>query len=305
MPESKRPLLSPNQYTLFFIICLSFICALILSLLASALKEPQQNAMELDRNKQLLIAAKILSPYGYFLVEDEGETFKPAKFSDQGYLVPSEDKIIPSGTEIMQVFRRRVSPFLVNAKGEETTFQKAGINEQAYIADYKKSGYYTQREKLIYKIFGNVPEGKTPAVQGYAIPLNGMGLWDAIYGYIAFKPDGNTVIGTSWYDQKETPGLGANIAEPLWQSQFLGKQLFQESADGKTDFKSAPLGIVVIKGRVSEVLGNSPKSHNSVDGMAGATLTGNGVTNAFRDCLAPYRPFLIKIHRSYKTGEGK
>ena len=64
---------------------------------------------------------------------------------------------------------------------------------------------------------------------------------------------------STWYDQKETPGLGANIAEAYWQSLFPSKKLFQEGADGKTDFKTAPLGITVVKGKVSEVLGDVTK----------------------------------------------
>ena len=130
--------------------------------------------------------------------------------------------------------------------------------------------------------------------------MNGYGLWDAIYGYLAIKPDGNTIIGIAWYDQKETPGLGANIAEPSWQKQFLGKHIFQESPDGKTDYKTAPLGIVVVKGKVQNVLGDSPKSKSAVDGMAGATLTGNGVTDAYRSVLSAYRPFLVRIASEYK-----
>ena len=136
--------------------------------------------------------------------------------------------------------------------------------------------------------------------EGYVIPVNGFGLWDAIYGYLAVATDGNTVIGISWYDQKETPGLGANISEAPWQDLFPGKKIFQESADGKTEFKMTPLGIVVVKGKVSEVLGTNPKSKSAVDGMAGATLTGNGVTDAYRDVLGPYRPFLMKLNMAAK-----
>ncbi len=58
-----------------------------------------------------------------------------------------------------------------------------------------------------------------------------------------------------------------------------------QSPDGKTDYKAAPIGIIVVKGKVSEVLGDTPKSKSAVDGMAGATLTGNGVTDAYRDVL--------------------
>src|SRR5690606_10592622 len=129
---------------------------------------------------------------------------------------------------------------------------------------------------------------------GYVIPVNGYGLWDAIYGYLAIEPNGETVIGTSWYDQKETPGLGANIADAEWQDLFPGKLIFQPRANGEVDPATAPIGIVVVKGRVSEVLGDAPKAKNAVDGMPGATLTGNGVTDAYRFVLNAYRPFFVK-----------
>ncbi|WP_228840645.1 NADH:ubiquinone reductase (Na(+)-transporting) subunit C [Candidatus Protochlamydia phocaeensis] len=310
MQEPKRAFrISQNQYTLLFMVILSLICALILSVLASALQKPQEMAKELDRSKQMLIAARIISPYGYFLIQDKQGQFVPAKFTKGGVLEPSEEKIIPSGDQILDVYRTRISSFLVNDSGEPTTFQQAGIDEQKYVSDFRKTGYYREPLKLIYKIYPNPQAGKKEekekAIEGYVIPINGMGLWDAIYGYLAIKPDGNTVIGISWYDQKETPGLGANIAEPDWQSQFPGKHIFQESGGGKTDFKTASLGITVVKGKVNEVLGNSPKALSAVDGMAGATLTGNGVTNAYKDVLAAYRPFLIRAHDELENSQTK
>jgi Na+-transporting NADH:ubiquinone oxidoreductase subunit C len=280
-------------------VILSFVCALILSVLASALRVPQEVAKELDRSTQMLIAARIMSPFGYFLIEEKPNQFVPAKLTSDGLLEPSQETLIPSRDEVLEVYRKRISSFLVNDKGEPTTFQEAGIDETKYVADYRKTGYYLQPNKLIYKIHPNAKTAE--AIEGYVIPINGMGLWDAIYGYLAIKPDGNTVIGISWYDQKETPGLGANIAEAEWQSQFPDKHIFQESPNGKTDFKAAPIGITVVKGKVAEVLGNSPKAKSAVDGMAGATLTGNGVTNAYKDVLNAYRPFLVRIHEANQT----
>ncbi len=295
---NQKPRMSQNQYTLIFMVILSLVCALILSVLASSLKGPQELSKELDRSKQMLIAARIISPYGYFLIQNEKGEFLPAKFVTGGSLEQIDREIIPTGEQILEIYKNRIQPFLTNSKGEITTFQEAKIDESQYVAQYRKTGYYRQPWKLIYKIFPNKKNSKdideNSPIEGYVIPVNGMGLWDAIYGYLAIKPDGNTVIGISWYDQKETPGLGANIADAPWQSQFPGKHIFQENADGKTDFQTATLGITVVKGKVSEVLGNSPKALSAVDGMAGATLTGNGVTNAYKNVLAAYRPFLIK-----------
>lgn len=311
MSESNSSSSPPKNtsYTLIFMVVLSLVCAIILSVLASALKTPQEMAKELDRSKQMLIAARILSPYGYFQVQDREGHFVPAKLVEGKTLEATNQENVPSQEDILEVYRTRIEGILVNDQGEETTFQKAGINEEKYVQDFRKSGYYKESLKLIYKIFANPTlndrNEKERKVIGYVIPVNGMGLWDAIYGYLAIEPNGNDIIGISWYDQKETPGLGANISEPEWQSQFPGKHIFQESANGKTDFNTSPLGITVVKGKVKEVLANSPKALSAVDGMAGATLTGNGVTNAYRDVLAAYRPFLLRIHTASEKSEQK
>lgn len=275
-------------------VVLSFVCALILSLLASALAKPKEIAKDLDRSKQMMIAAKVLDHDGYFLMKSDGQ-YVPAKYSQEGILVPGSTRDIANREQLIEVYQKRFKPLLVDDKGELTTFEEAGINPEIYLDSYKKTGYYKQPQKLIYKILPNSKDDKE--VEGYVIPVNGLGLWDAIYGYLALQPDGNTVIGATWYDQKETPGLGANISEAPWQNLFPGKKIFQESATGSINFKTAPLGINVVKGKVAEVYGEIPKAKSAVDGMAGATLTGNGVTDAYRNVLAGYRPFLMKLNQ--------
>lgn len=274
-------------------VVLSFCCALILSLLASALHTPKEIAKELDRSKQMMIAAKILSHEGYFLIPDKEGKLVPGKY-EKGVLVPGSTHDFAAQKELLNIYNRRLKPYLVDDKGELKTFPEANMNQVSYTDQYRKTGYYLEPLKLIYAI---LPNQAAEEPIGYVIPINGFGLWDAIYGYLAISTDGNTVIGISWYDQKETPGLGANIADAPWQNLFPGKRIFQESASGKTDFKTAPLGITVVKGKVSEVLGDSPKAKSAVDGMAGATLTGNGVTDAYKAVLNAYRPFLIQLHK--------
>lgn len=296
MSEPSQPRFT-NSSTILFMVILSFICAVILSVLASALAKPKEEAKELDRSKQMMIAARIYSLNGYFEVENSDGKIVPAKEEGDGYLVPGSESDIASRDQVLDVYKKRFRSFLVNDKGERFTFEQAKINENDYITENKKKGYYLQPYKLVYEILPNTKESeKDQKPIGYVIPVNGFGLWDAIYGFIALKTDGDTVIGISWYDQKETPGLGANIAEAPWQSLFPGKLVFQQSADGKTDYKTAPIGIIVVRGKVTEVLGNSPKAKSAVDGMAGATLTGNGVTQAYQDVLSAYRPFLLKLH---------
>jgi len=268
------------------------------------LDEPKAIAKDLDRNKQMMIAAKILSHEGYFLILDNEGKLIPAKYTPEGLLSSGSIHDIATKDQLLKIYKSRLIPMLVNKDGDLISFKTAGLNEEEYTNIFRKIGYYKQSYKLIYKLLPN-PTGKTTAAntnsqkpEGYVIPINGFGLWDAIYGYIALKPDGNTVIGISWYDKKETPGLGANIAEPQWQNLFPGKKIFLENADGSVDYKTTPIGITVVKGKVAEVLGSSPKANSAVDGMSGATLTGNGVTDAYREVLDAYRPFFIKLHEA-------
>ncbi|PJD96479.1 MAG: NADH:ubiquinone reductase (Na(+)-transporting) subunit C [Parachlamydia sp.] len=293
-----------NAKVITFIVILSFICALILSTLASVLAKPKEVAQEIDRSKQMMIAAKILSHEGYFLIQDKDGKYSPAKF-EKGKLVPGTVNDIPTNEQILDIYKNRLKAFLVDGKGKIYSFKEAGINEDEYVAENKKNGYYKLPYRLIYEILPNEADEKSAKPIGYVIPVNGYGLWDAIYGYIAIKPDANTVIGISWYDQKETPGLGANIAEASWQNLFPGKHIFQASPSGKTDFKTSGVGILVVKGKVSEVLGDTPKAESAVDGMAGATLTGNGVTDAYREVLAAYRPFFISVNAENKSDNQK
>lgn len=291
-------------------VVLSFVCALILSVLASALAEPKEIAKDLDRSKQMMIAAKILSHDGYFLIKNDEGKYIPAKYLKDGLLIPESPEDLATRNQLLDVYKSRLIPMLADGQGNLTTFAAANLNEDEYLSSYRKTGYYLQPLKLLYKIKPNPhseakPGSKQEAAEGYVIPVNGFGLWDAIYGYLAIDIDGDTVIGTTWYDQKETPGLGANISEAQWQNLFPGKLIFQPSADGKTNFKTAPLGITVVKGRVAEVLGNSPKAKSAVDGMAGATLTGNGVTDAYRNVLNAYRPFLLKLQEAFEKTSQK
>ncbi len=303
VPEETPKTTYTNSQVIIFMVILSFTCALILSLLASALEQPKEIAKELDRSQQMMIAAKMLSHDGYFLMENDKGEFIPAKYQKGGLLVPGSKNDIPTRAELLEIYQKRLIPVLVDDKGDLTTFEQTNIDKDDYISKYRKTGYYKQPYKLLYKIMPN-SEASTAEDNpiGYVIPVNGYGLWDAIYGYMAIKPDGDTIIGISWYDQKETPGLGADIAAGYWQDLFTGKVIFQETPSGKTDFKTAAIGIIVVRGKVSDVLGSSPKAKSAVDGMAGATLTGNGVTEAYSTVLNAYRPFFIKIHEENSKG---
>ena len=155
------------------------------------------------------------------------------------------------------------------------------INE-VYI-DRKGTVYKKQEdiEKNPLKIYQRMDNG---LITGYAIPIEGKGLWGTMYGYFAIEPDAVTVKGITFYRHKETPGLGGEVDKDWFKNNFIGKRLVDN--DGKL------VSIEVIKGFVSE---KDPEAYRKVDGISGATITGKGVTNFLKKDLDKYEPYFKKI----------
>jgi Na+-transporting NADH:ubiquinone oxidoreductase subunit C len=111
----------------------------------------------------------------------------------------------------------------------------------------------------------------------YIIPLEGIGLWGSIRGYLALTDDFSTVYGGVFDHDAETPGLGAEISRTSFSDPFRGKSLYRGE-----QFVS----ISVLKP------GKAGDNPNAVDGISGGTLTSRGVENMIRESLEPYLPFL-------------
>jgi Na+-transporting NADH:ubiquinone oxidoreductase subunit C len=259
-----------NKKTFFFVLILCTFAAAILSLVAEGLKSPQRDAKKLYKSKQLLLATQILSYEGTI------------------------DGVKATPEEILKVVEKRFLTRLTDDKGNLYTFDEVGIHQEEYLAGNAKLGFAHLPYKLIY-VVKEKEVSKTP--YGYVIPVNGYGLWDAIYGYLGLKANGDTILGMTWYDQKETPGLGGEIALPEWQEQFIGKVIFQKNSRGQTNIDQAELGIKVVKTTVKEIYGNRPIAASAVDGIPGASITVSGVNDAIRTSLTPYRPFLTRAYK--------
>ena len=121
------------------------------------------------------------------------------------------------------------------------------------------------------------------------LPVSGYGLWSTLHGFLALESDGNTVADIVFYAHGETAGIGDFVSKPSWRSLWPGKRAYD--AEGQLELE-------IIKGRVAP---DDPMRDYHVDGVSGATLTGNGVTNLLRYWLGEdgYGPFLARIR-----GEG-
>lgn len=118
----------------------------------------------------------------------------------------------------------------------------------------------------------------------YIAPIRGKGLWDAIWGYVALDKD--MVVQGAYFDHKgETPGLGANIKQRFFMDDFIGEHLLDASGNFK--------GITVAKGNADPK--NTDKTDNEVDAIAGATITGDGVTAMIKSDLKLYMPYFNNL----------
>ncbi|MCX7819131.1 MAG: FMN-binding protein [Kiritimatiellae bacterium] len=115
-----------------------------------------------------------------------------------------------------------------------------------------------------------------------AIPVSGKGLWSTIYGYLALDAELDEIVGLTFYRHGETPGLGGEIEQPWFQDQFRGRRI---ARNGEW------LPIVVAKGVASPEAKSDPH-RLVVDGISGATLTGQGVTRFLNECVKKYEPYL-------------
>ncbi|MFL1897014.1 Na(+)-translocating NADH-quinone reductase subunit C [Aquimarina sp. 2-A2] len=129
--------------------------------------------------------------------------------------------------------------------------------------------------------------GEKDGEKFYIIPVRGNGLWDAIWGYVALNDNFDTVKGAFFDHKGETPGLGANITEAYFREDFLGEKILD--ADGNYR------GIEVKKGNSDPK--NNRKDDNAVDALAGATITGDGVTAMVKKGIKMYLPYFETLKK--------
>ncbi len=123
------------------------------------------------------------------------------------------------------------------------------------------------------------------AIKRVVLPIHGYGLWSTLYGFISLEADFNTIGGLQFYQHAETPGLGGEVDNPKWRAHWKGKHVFDEQGQ---------LQIRVIRGAVDYSLA---EAKYQVDGLSGATLTSQGVTNLVRYWLGDHAfgPYLKQM----------
>lgn len=154
--------------------------------------------------------------------------------------------------------------YIVNDRGEK-------IEGNAFDVNIEKQ-YNLPADKRELPVFVADVDGATK----YILPVYGAGLWGPIWGYISLDDNKDTIYGTFFDHQGETPGLGAEITTPKFNGQFRNKQIFSGNR---------LVSIEILKG------GNATGA-NQVDGISGGTITSKGVESMLKSYLTYYEPFL-------------
>ncbi|HLU40496.1 MAG TPA: NADH:ubiquinone reductase (Na(+)-transporting) subunit C, partial [Planctomycetota bacterium] len=180
--------------------------------------------------------------------------------------------------ELEAVYRERFREHVVELATGELVDDRYKPADLRQLKDARERARYSE----VYEALGE--DGSTIA---WVLPVSGKGLWSILHGFLALDGDGRTVRGITFYEHGETPGLGGEVDNPDWKALWPGKHIYAESGE--------LYGVRVKKGKVNP--DNPVEARHYVDGLSGATITGNGVTALVKNGLVAFQPFLEKIKK--------
>ncbi|HQR56797.1 MAG TPA: Na(+)-translocating NADH-quinone reductase subunit C [Burkholderiaceae bacterium] len=262
---SKR---ESTRYTLLFATAVCVVCALLVSVAAVTLQPRQAASARLYMEKNVLLAAGLLEPGVDVTAADVNRIF------DERIKVRLVDlatgELVPAERLDARAYDQR------KARGDPTMSRVAPANN----AGIGRLPNYA----VVYFIM------KGDKVDQIVIAVEGLGMWGTIYGFLSLDSDGNTVRGLTYYDQKETPGLGGEIGNPKWQALWRGRKGFDDQWNAR---------ITVIKGQA----GTPEADPLRVDGLSGATVTSNAITRLMQFWLSDngYGKFLKRFREGQVT----
>ena len=231
-----------TTYTFLFAGAVCVVCAILVSSSAVSLSELQQINATLDKQKNVLLA---------------------------GGLASANEKL--SAEEIQQRFGNVKALAIDLATGEAAPgVDPASFDQRKEAANPETSRAAPQNLSTIkrlphHAVIYHVLDASGDVTM-IVLPIEGYGLWSTLYGFLALDADTKTIRGITYYQHKETPGLGGEVDNPSWKALWPGRIAFDDS--GKP-------AITVIKGQA----GSPDQDPHRVDGLSGATITSRGVIN--------------------------
>lgn len=250
-------------YVIAFAAAVCVVCAVIVSTAAVVLKERQDSNANAYRQANVLTAAGLLAT-GEKIDADELER----RFSTiQAVVIDLRSGEEMSDTDSATFDQRR---------------QSIDPSTSFLAPDNAARVMRLPDNALIYQMLK--PDGSLDVL---ILPVEGKGLWSTLYGFVALESDLRTIRGITFYDQKETAGLGGEVDNPRWKALWPGRQAFDDSGQ---------IAISVAKGPAGPVADDPHR----VDGLSGATITSRGVTNLLHFWLGDhgFAPLLDRLREA-------
>lgn len=235
--------------------------------------------MRAETNLRIFITALLLALFFSFVVSVASVVLKPIQAKNED-MDRNINVLKAAGIESgdMEELFKNVEYFYYDiTDGKTTKVQDVGAyfkNFKRIVSDPEKSIKLSENElpgikripkKIPFYLFHK--DGKTDSI---VLPVFGNGLWSTMYGFIGINADGKTVRGLTFYDQKETPGLGGEVDNPLWKKQWKGKLIYDEQNK---------LKLKVLKGKSDS---SKLSAIYEIDGISGASMTTAGVNTFIR-----------------------
>ena len=247
-------------YNLGFAAIVCVVCAVVVSSSAVTLRERQEANQLLEKQRNVLVAAGLAT---------EDETLEREEVADR--FGPIRQVVID-----------------LNSGEESATIDPEVFDQRAATRDAEMSREAPENDAGLTRVplqalVHEVRDGDR--LNLVIMPVEGLGLWSTLYGFVALEADLETIRGLTFYEHGETPGLGGEVDNPRWKSLWPGRRAFAEDEPR----------IEVIRGRA----GSPEEDPHRVDGLSGATMTGRGVTNLLRFWLGDegFRPYLERLAR--------
>lgn len=254
--------LDSPRYTFAFAAVMCVVCAALVSVAAVSLAPMQKANARLYMEKNVLVAAGLVKPGQDVSLAEVERVFQ----SDITVRLVdfATGELLPAGGANARDYDQRA------ARADPAASREAPAND-AGIKRIANKG-------IVYFV------KKGGQVDQVVISVEGLGMWGTIYGFLALDKDAVTVRGITYYDHRETPGLGGEIGNPAWQAMWKGRKGYDDRGNAR---------ITVIKGQA----GAPETDPLSVDGLSGATITSNAVTRLMRFWLsdAGYGRFLTRF----------
>ena len=246
-------------YNLGFAAAVCLVCAVVVSSAAVVLADRQERNAALDRQRNVLLAAGLAG-------DDES--------LDAEAITARSAPISPVVLTLSTGGAAAVDPadFDQRAASIDPARSTAAPDNVAGIMRLPTSA-------LVYEV-----RDEAGRLDSVVLPIEGLGLWGTLYGFVALEGDLRTIRGLTFYEHKETPGLGGEVNNPRWKALWPGRFAFDD------DLNPA---IAVVKGLAGAV----DEAPYAIDGLSGATITSRGVTNLVQFWLGPdgFGPYLARL----------